>query len=217
MSVRTSTQSPSNLAASGPGSTSKRATDAPKSAPKSTIHGSTNPGSSLASTGPARAATELPVDPFAMTPYAQALVTRRVLLAPVVVTWQYKVASHKRFTGWLGTREILMCESRLGIDADLRDVRYGGTYRVSGVDSTDHGAMDNGGMDQGGMYRTVWGYTTEAAMHTLQRLASEPTEPTTIVQRDLMEFISTIKRFVAEAGDVHFSQDVMLAGAATTG
>jgi hypothetical protein len=211
MSVRTSTQSPSNLAASGPGTTAKRA----NSAPKSTIHGSPNLGSTT-STNPARTATELPVDPFVMTPYAQVLVTRGVVLAPVVVTWQYKVASHKRFTGWLGTREILMCESRLGIDADLRDVRYGGTYRVGGIDSPEQVGSDDGS-DRGGMYRTVWGYTTEAAMHTVQRLATDPTDPTTIVQRDLMEFISTIKRFVAEAGDVHFSQDVMLAGAATTG
>jgi hypothetical protein len=172
---------------------------------KSTIHGGANATATTAK--PVRAATELPADPFSLTPYAQELVTRRVMLAPVLITWQYNVASHKRFTGWLGTREILMSDVRLGADAELRDVRYCGTYRVGAGASVD-------GRDLGGTYRTMWGYTTEAGMLTVQRLATNPNGPTTIIQNDLIEFIATIKRYVAEAGDQHFSQEVMMGAAA---
>jgi hypothetical protein len=170
---------------------------------KSTLHGAPNQPAGLAS----QSATILPVDPFRLTPYATELLARRVMLAPVVVTWQYNVASHKRFTGWLSTREILMSETRLCADDELCDVRYCGTYRVGDGVSED-------GRDLGGTYRTLWGYTTEAAMHTVQRLATNPNGPTTIIQNDLIEFIGTIKKFIAEAGDGHFSQDVLMSGAA---
>jgi hypothetical protein len=189
------------------------------SVPKSTIHG---PLSGAKDAKPDRAATTLATDPYDLTPYAQELVSRRVMLAPVLVIWQYNVASRKRFTGWLGTREILMSESRLGIDAVLRDVRYCGTYRVGvGPTATGAGSPDDGqhfgqdrSLDMGGTYRTMWGYTTEAAMHHMQRLATNPNGPTTIVQNDFIEFIATIKRYVAEAGDNHFSQDVLIGAAA---
>jgi hypothetical protein len=194
MSLRASTKpSPS----SGSGSSG--------AAPKSTIHGVH--AATPAHAKPVRGATELPSDPFSLTPYALELVSRRVMLAPVLITWQYNIASHKRFTGWLGTREILMSEVRLGADSVLRDVRYCGTYRVGAGLSED-------GRDLGGIYRTLWGYTTEAAMHAVQRLATNPDGPTTIIQNDLIEFIATIKRYVAEAGDQHFSQEVLVGAAA---
>jgi hypothetical protein len=173
--------------------------------PKSTIHGAENAKSATA-VKPVRAATLLPIDPFHLTPYAQELVARR-MMAPVLMIWQYNVTSHKRFTGWLGTREILMSEVRLGADPELSALRYCGTYRVGS------GASDDG-RDLGGTYRTMWGYTTEAAMLTVQRLATDPNGPTTIIQNDLIEFISTIKRYVAEAGDQHFTQEVMIGAAA---
>jgi hypothetical protein len=180
---------------------------------KSTIHGAP---SGAKDPKPERSATVLPIDPFHLTPYAHELVSRRVMLAPVLVIWQYNVASHKRFTGWLGTREILMSDVRLGIDEVLRDVRYCGTYRVGAgpTSSTSDTSTTNDGRDLGGTYRTMWGYTTEAAMHHMQRLATNPDGPTTIVQNDFIEFIATIKRYVAEAGDNHFSQDVMIGAAA---
>jgi hypothetical protein len=194
MSLRTSAKpSPS----AGPGSSG--------AAPKSTIHGVYV--ATTANAKPARAATDLPNDPFNLAPYARELVSRRVMLAPVLVTWQYNIASHKRFIGWLGTREILMSDVRLGADSVLRDVRYCGTYRVGAGLSDD-------GRDLGGTYRTMWGYTTEAAMHAVQRLATNPNGPTTIIQNDLIEFIATIKRYVAEAGDQHFSQEVLVGAAA---
>jgi hypothetical protein len=194
MSLRTSAKpSPS----AGPGASGP--------APKSTIHGVRVATTANAKT--ARAATDLPNDPFYLTPYAQELLSRRVMLAPLLVTWQYNISSHKRFTGWLGTREILMSDVRLGADTVLRDVRYCGTYRVGTGLSDD-------GRDLGGSYRTMWGYTTEAAMHAVQRLATNPNGPTTIIQNDLIEFIATIKRYVAEAGDQHFSQEVLVGAAA---
>jgi hypothetical protein len=171
---------------------------------KSTIHGG-QPAPT--ETKPARGTTVLPTDPFNLTPYAHELLTRHVMLAPVLVTWQYNVASHKRFTGWLGTREILMSDSRLGADAGLLGVRYWGTYRIGPGNSDD-------GRDLGGTYRTMWGYSTEAAMHTVQRLATNPNGPTTIIQNDLIEFIATIKRYIAEAGDQHFAQEVLVGAAA---
>jgi hypothetical protein len=175
-------------------------------APKATIHGTRAPVSAV---GAAKiAAIELPSDPFLISPYAGELIARHVVLAPVLVTWQYNVASHKRFTGWLGTREILMSDVRLGIDSELRDVRYCGTYRVE----TGPG-ISNDGVDVGGTYRTMWGYSNEAAMLTVQRLATFPGGPTTIVQNDLIEFIASIKRFITEVGDGYFSQEVLVAAA----
>jgi hypothetical protein len=174
-----------------------------KKAPtKPTIHGTRPAVAPLP-----RAATDIRADPFRMSAYASELVGRRVMLAPVIVTWQYNVASHKRFLGWLGTREILMSDVRLGIDPVIQDVRYCGTYRVGSGISED-------GRDLGGAYRTIWGYTTEAAMHAMHQLATDPKGPTTIVQNDLIEFITTIKKYVAEAGDKHFSQEVLFGGAA---
>jgi hypothetical protein len=190
-------------------------------APKPTIHGVV--GASATSAKPVRAATVIQTDPFNLTPYAQELVARRVMLAPVLITWQYNVASHKRFTGWLGTREILMSDVRIGADAELRGVRYCGTYRVE-LGREELGREEQGragssgpltdGRDLGGTYRTMWGYTSEAAMLAVQRLATNPNGPTTIIQNDLIEFIATIKRYVAEAGDQHFSQEVMMGAAA---
>jgi hypothetical protein len=171
---------------------------------KSTIH---DAQIATARAKTAHGATELASDPFSMTPYSQELFARRVMLAPVLVTWQYNVASHKRFTGWLGTREILMSDVRLGADPALRDIRYCGTYRVEAGNVGD-------GRDLGGTYRTMWGYTTEMAMHTVQRLATNPNGPTTIIQNDLIEFITTIKRFVAEGGDQHFAQEVWMGASA---
>ena len=185
-------------------------------AAKSTIHstpkGINDTKAHDAKVKAARDTTVLPTDPFRLTPYAQELVARRVMLAPVLVAWQYNVASHKRFTGWLGTREILMSDSRLGIDAELREIRYCGTYRVD-VGPAGAGTLADG-RDLGGTYRTLWGYTTEAGMLAVQRLATNPNGPTTIVQNDLIEFIATLKRFVAEAGGQHFSQDVLMGAAA---
>jgi PII-like signaling protein len=200
MSLRASPKTSASASSNGSGARSSSG-----AALKSTIHGFGSAPESAAK--PVRAATELPADPFHLTPYAQELVARRVMLAPVLVTWQYNVASRKRFAGWLGTREILMCDVRLGADSELRDVRYCGTYR------TGTGVAEDG-RDAGGTYRTMWGYTTEAAMHTVQRLAINPNGPTTIIQNDLIDFIATIKRFVAEAGDRHFSQEVLMGAAA---
>lgn len=185
---------------------SNKLTPQKATAARSTIHGGSS-GTREATSKPTRDMTVLPTDPFNLNPYAQELVTRRVMLAPVVVTWQYNVASHKRFIGWLGTREILLSDSRLGTDSELRDIRYCGTYRVGAGRSED-------ARDLGGTYRTLWGYTTEASMLSVQRLATNPNGPTTIVQNDLIEFIATLKKFVAEAGDQHFSQDVLMGAAA---
>jgi hypothetical protein len=50
-------------------------------------------------------------------------------------------------------------------------------------------------------------------MLAMQRLATDPGGPTTIVQNDLIEFTASIKRFMAEVGDGYFSQEVLVAGA----
>jgi hypothetical protein len=202
MSLRASTKQ-STSAGTGSGSSTIAGGSKPI-APKSTIHGAAN---APAKSARERTATVLTVDPYRLTPYAAELMARHLMLAPVLVTWQYNVANHKRFIGWLGTREILMSDVRLGIDAELRDLRYCGTYRLGA------GAADDG-RDLGGTYRTMWGYKTEAAMLAVQRLATNPNGPTTIVQNDLIDFIATIKRYVAEAGDEHFSQEVTMGAAA---
>lgn len=139
-------------------------------------------------------------DPFQLTVYGGELLRRRLMLAPVVVVWQYRIADPARFKGWLATREILLSQTRLEMDSDVAGVRYGGTYlRADG---------DEG---NGRSCRTLWGYASEAAMTAMHSLCSGQRTDTTLVQNDLSDFVAGLKQFVAEAGDHHFSQELLVA------
>jgi hypothetical protein len=107
----------------------------------------------------------------------------------------------------LGTREILLSENRMAGDPELKGVRYGGTYRLADA-ASDAGAV---------VYKTIWGYTSEAAMNTMHRLCSDDSVSAGLVQLELIDFVKGLKRFIAEAGDEHFSLEVLISAAADRG
>jgi len=150
-----------------------------------------------------RTSMSVPFNPYMMGAHAEELLKKRIMISPVLVVWQYKVASSEAFTQWLATREILMSESRISGDAEIRGVRYGGTYRVG---------ADRAGV--GGTYKTVWGYTSESAMHAMQRLCSDSSVSATIVQLELIDFVKGVRGFIAAAGQQHFSEEILVSTAA---
>ncbi len=150
-----------------------------------------------------RTSMSVPFNPYMMGAHAEELLKKRIMISPVLVVWQYKVASTDAFTNWLGTREILMSEGRMSGDAEIKGVRYGGTYRVG---------ADRAGV--GGTYKTVWGYTSESAMHAMQRLCSDDSVSATIVQLELIDFVKGLKRFIATAGQAHFAEEILISTAA---
>lgn len=146
--------------------------------------------------GAAQPPTELSFDPFTVDPAASALMDRRVLPAPLVVVWDYRVARPAAFRDWLSTREIVLSEARLADDPTVADVRYLGTWRQLGT---------------GAGWQTLWGYRTRAAMEELYRVCARPRPPLTIIQNDLADFVEGISRFLLEAGPQYFTQRVMVA------
>ncbi len=150
-----------------------------------------------------RTSLSVPFNPYMLGAHAEELLKRRIMISPVLSVWQYQVKSHEAFSAWLATREILMSEGRLGGDAEVKGVRYGGTYRV-GVDKS--GA--------GGTYKTVWGYTSESSMLSMQRLCSDTSVTATIVQLELVDFVKGMKKFIAEAGDTNFAEEILISAAA---
>ena len=150
-----------------------------------------------------RTSMSVPFNPYMMGAHAEELLKKRIMISPVLVVWQYKVTSNEAFAGWLGTREILMSEGRMSGDAEIRGVRYGGTYRVG---------ADRAGA--GGTYKTVWGYTSESAMHAMQRLCSDSSVSATIVQLELIDFVKGMKGFIAAAGQAHFAEEILISTAA---
>ena len=150
-----------------------------------------------------RTSMSVPFNPYMLGAHAEELLKRRIMISPVLAVWQYKVKSHDTFQAWLATREILMSEGRLGGDTEIKGVRYGGTYRV--------GADKSGA---GGTYKTVWGYTSESAMLSMQRLCSDTSVTATIVQLELIEFVKGMKKFIADAGDANFAEEILISAAA---
>ena len=150
-----------------------------------------------------RTSLSVPFNPYMLGAHAEELLKRRIIISPVLSVWQYQVKSHEAFSAWLATREILMSEGRLGGDAEVKGVRYGGTYRV--------GADKSGA---GGTYKTVWGYTSESSMLSMQRLCSDTSVTATIVQLELIDFVNGMKKFITEAGDTNFAEEILISAAA---
>lgn len=150
-----------------------------------------------------RTGLSVPFNPYMLGSHGEELLKKRIMISPVVVAWNYRVANPEEFTGWLATREILLSESRMAGDVELKGVRYGGTYRIASQDEED-----------GGTFKTIWGYTSEAAMHGMYRLCSDDSVTATLVQLELIDFVKGLKRFVAEAGEENFTEEVLISAAA---
>jgi hypothetical protein len=142
--------------------------------------------------------TDLPYDPFTLDNHAQALLERGVMLAPLIVRWQYRIKRIDAFRAWLAMKEIVLAERRMSLDPRIGAVRYLGTYQtVSAAGST---------------WQTMWGYRTADAMSTMHELCTAPVPSTTIIQMELLDFVRGLKGFLAEAGSEHFQQDVLIPG-----
>ncbi len=134
--------------------------------------------------------------------HAEELLRKRVVISPVVVTWRYAIVDDESFLDWLSTREILLSEARMSGDVELAGIRYGGTYRLS--DDADA---------ETGTYQTIWGFTSEQAMRSMQRLCSDETAQATLVQIELIDFVKGLREFIARGGEAKFSQEVMVSAA----
>jgi hypothetical protein len=144
-------------------------------------------------------------NPYMLGAHAEELLRKRIMISPVVVLWRYAVPDDDSFADWLSTREILLSESRMAGDPELKGVRYGGTYRIAGGESA------------ASWYRTVWGYTSEAAMNAMHRLCSDDCASASLVQLELIDFVKGLKRFVAQAGERHFTQETLVSASAGRG
>ena len=142
-------------------------------------------------------------NPYMLGAHAEELLRKRIMISPVVVVWQYRVTDADAFAGWLGTREILMSESRMAGDDDLKGVRYGGTYRVAGTDN-----------DAGAAFKTIWGYTSEGAMNAVHRLCRDDCASASLVQLELIDFVKGLRKFIAEAGEQYFAQEILISASA---
>lgn len=152
-----------------------------------------------------RTGLSVPFNPYMLGAHAEELLRKRIMISPVLVAWRYRVASAEVFADWLATREILLSESRLSGDAGLKGVRYGGTYRVAGSDGP------------GAAYQTLWGYTNEAAMNAMDRLSRDDCASASLVELEVIDFVKGLKRFAAEGGEAHFSQEVLIGASAGPG
>lgn len=141
-------------------------------------------------------------NPYMLGAHAEELLKMRVIISPVVVIWRYQIADGETFLGWLATREILLSEARMAGDAELKGIRYGGTYRLA----EDDAAVS--------AYKTIWGFTSEAAMNMMHHLCSDASVTATLVQLELIDFVKGLRKFIALGDGTAFSQEVMVSAAA---
>ena len=134
--------------------------------------------------------------------FVEELLRKRVVISPVVVTWRYEIVDDGAFLDWLAAREVLLSELRMSGDAELKGIRYAGTYRLS----DDEDAVTS-------TYKTIWGFTNEAAMRAMHRLCSAEVVQATLVQLELIDFVKGLRTFIALAGEEKFSQEVMVSAA----
>ena len=154
-------------------------------------------------------AAEIPFDPFAANPHAEAMAERGLMLAPLMTSWHYRVLDGKAFRKWLRTKDIILSPQRFALDPATAGIRYFGTYvtvEVSPDDQTDA----RGGPAH---CRTLWGYLDQAALDHMHDLGRGRIERVSIVQNDLTDFLRGLKRHIADGGPEHFRQEVMVSAA----
>ena len=142
--------------------------------------------------------TAIDFDPFSLDNHGRALLDRGAIIAPVLVSWQYRILRADAFQAWLGMKEIVLAPGRMSQDALLEGIRYAGTYRVASDTSA-------------AVYRTLWGYGNETAMRNMDRLCRDPAPSITIIQGELLDFVRGLRTFLGEAGPEHFVQEVLTA------
>ena len=159
--------------------------------------------------GCANTQVDVACDPFAAQPFVQALCERGVMLAPLLVQWNYKVPAALPFSKWLRTKEVLLSDARLQVNDNTAGVHYFGTYIVQ---SSVGAEMEEAGIRSVDC-QTLWGYSDEVAMTHMFDLCRGRIERVSIVQNDLKDFVIGLKGHLAQVGPAHFSQTVLVAPA----
>ncbi|MFT5508068.1 MAG: hypothetical protein ACI89J_001138 [Hyphomicrobiaceae bacterium] len=157
----------------------------------------------------ANSSVDVACDPFAHRPFVQALRERGVMLAPLLVQWNYKVPAALPFSKWLRTKEVLLSDARLQVNDNTAGVHYFGTYIVQ---SSVGAEMEEAGIRSVDC-QTLWGYSDEVAMTHMFDLCRGRIERVSIVQNDLKDFVIGLKGHLAQVGPAHFSQTVLVAPA----
>ena len=155
-------------------------------------------------------------NPFCSTPHIDAMMHRGIVLAPLLLHWNYYVSDVERFCNWLGTRDIIFNRFRFKADKDLADVHYNGTYIISSKVAASYSETQ---LDRHGASHTcthcltVWGIHSEAGLLFLNSLFSGNVARRSLLQNDLLQFIKELKTFVETSQCLHFSEDVFVSAA----
>lgn len=149
-------------------------------------------------------------DLFEPNLHVAALIERGVLLAPLIVQWEYQVPAERSFGKWLKTKELLLSDVRFGIDVRTRNVRYCGTYIQSR--SVSGGDMVHEEMSMTAC-TTLWGFKSTEAMDHMFDLCGGRVDRVSIVETDLRDFVLGLKTYIHDAGAQHFQQRVLTSAA----
>ena len=113
-------------------------------------------------TAAALSPVDLPCNPFRPVGFAQALMERGVMLAPLLVEWNYQVVAAKPFAQWLKTKDIILSDARLSLNEETVGAHYSGTYIEQSPANSADGAEAPALTPVAA--QTLWGFTSEAAM-----------------------------------------------------
>lgn len=160
----------------------------------------------------ALSAVDVPCNPFRSIGFAQALIERGVMLAPLLVEWNYKIVAAKPFAKWLKTQDIILSDARLSLNEDTVGAHYFGTYIEQPPANCAEGAEAPALTPIAA--QTLWGFSSEAAMIHMFDLCRGRIDRVSIVENDLRDFVIGLKAHINQAGQAHFSQTVLLAPAA---
>lgn len=170
-------------------------------------------------------------DPFAQSFFADALLERGVMLAPLIVQWEYRVPAAKPFAKWIRTKDILLSQARLDLNENTVGVRYFGTYisqtntPADGAASADNTPDKETGRGQVGLSgevgsgeigvicKTLWGFANEASMNHMFDLCRGQIKRVSIVETDLKDFVHGLKGHIRQVGAEHFKQSAFVSSA----
>lgn len=165
---------------------------------------------------PERGDVEVGGDPFSPSPFVAALRERGVMLAPLLVQWNYKVRTALPYAKWLKSKEVLLSGARFMVNDETAGIHYFGTYVLQGAPEAGEANTKPGGAvpGDGVVCQTLWGFSDEAAMLHMFELCRGRVERVSIVESDLRDFVVGLKGFVNEAGASSFTQSVLVSPAA---
>lgn len=204
-SRRTRTAAKESFAAPSPGEILRRAKLA------ATATATATEANQTVRDGNAVAGRVITADPFRDDIHATVRRDRGIMLAPLRLTWRYRVLTARPFAKWIRTKDMLLTDARLGLHDETAGIHYFGTYIAQdAVNASEPNGDTTAGPPMGVACETLWGFTDEAAMHHMFDLARDQVPRVSIVQFDLRDFVVGLKRHVRDAGPEHFKQEVWL-------